>query len=373
MEKILLIIIFAIFIIVLTDKNNKPEHPTSQTLTYYQCKHGDSTTKLFRDALETNHFTRSNDEQEWDLLIPCNSKFNEKEFKKINTINNNQLVSYVSNNAILGSKYNIWNNLEKYLGRDVSCNVMPPSYVFPKDLTLFKKEFDENKYYVLKSEKQRQEGLKLSNNYDEIINSKESGYKVVQEFIDNPLMLNNYKINFRVYLLVICDPKISTKKSYYFDDGIISYAKTQYPTEINKMTFDSAVSSFYTSKELYNSGFPLILSELKLIMKWIDWDDVDNLFKSKIELMLTGAYPKICSYELKHRNKTFQLFGVDFMIIKNQKLSKLDARILEVNVGPGMDPYCERDRIMREKLHSDMLDIVLNKSIGINNGFNLIL
>ena len=107
---------------------------------------------------------------------------------------------------------------------------------------------------MMKSEQQRQKGLKLSNKYNEIVKSKDKGYKVVQEYIENPLTFNNYKINFRIYLLVVCNDKKDKKdkEGYVYNDGIISYSKNKILT--SNVNFDSGVASFYTSKDLYKKN-----------------------------------------------------------------------------------------------------------------------
>ncbi|NIO45188.1 MAG: hypothetical protein GTN36_06600, partial [Candidatus Aenigmarchaeota archaeon] len=156
-----------------------------------------------------------------------------------------------------------------------------------------------------------------------------------------------------------------TKKGYVFNDGIISYSKSKY----NKIDFDSSVSSFYTSKKLYDAGYPIILSQLVKEMNYINWNSLRNLFDEKIKLLLNSTKRKLCSSSLKYNNKTFQIFGVDFVVTNS-----MDTRILEVNVGPGMEPYCDIDKKMRIKLHQDMLLIVgvVNKHPSdpkLSNGF----
>ena len=52
-------------------------------------------------------------------------------------------------------------------------------------------------------------------------------------------------------------------------------------------------------------------------------------------------------------NRSFQLFGVDYMITND-----LHPFLLEINKGPEMKPKDYRDRIMKTKLNKDMLNVV---------------
>jgi len=292
-------------------------------------------------------------------MLPCNNKYGPKEFDKIKTTHPKQMISFLPRNAVLGSKLYIWKNLVKHYGRKFASKIMPTSYILPNDVKELKDNFKNGKYYVMKSEAQRQKGLKLTKNLDEILKSKELGFKIIQEYINNPMTHDGYKVNFRVYLLVTCDSS-NRHHAHVYDDGIISYSKSKY----TNISFDSSVSSFYSSKKLYKMGYPLTLKELKSQRPNINWKIIIDDFHKKIILLLDAALPKMCPKELQSCNKGFQLFGVDFIVTKNN-----ESRILEVNIGPGMEPYSKRDELIRKKLHTDMLSVIGVNQKNKNNGF----
>jgi hypothetical protein len=324
---------------------------------YYRCGNG---SKLFKHVLDSNGLTQTYAD-DWGVLIPCNTQYGDKFFSQIVTDKPEQIVSYVSGNIVLGSKLYIWHNLVKTFGRDTASQIMPRSYIFPQDNDIFISEYMNNKYYMLKNEQQRQKGLKLSNNFNEIINSHKQKYKIVQEFIDKPFTYKTKKVNFRIYLLITCDN--DKKESYVYDDGIISYSKKSY----NDINFDTSVASFYTSKKMYDSGEPILLSELIIQRQNVDWNKIKQQFNDKITMLLKAAYPKLCNIKLNNNNRTFQLFGIDFLVYTDDN-KQTDTRILEVNIGPGMDSYCSRDNVMRTKLFNDVLQIVgINKNNEKNN------
>lgn len=363
---LLVALIFLVLIIVEFSENgvkkpsDRANRKTYRYTTWYQCLNGDSSDKLFHKVLKDNNLKRVNNKR-WDLFFPCKSDYSERGLLKIKTNNPNQIVSYISGNNILGSKeYLSWALLKDLEGK----SVIPKSYILPKDRNNFLKDYSPDKMYILKSEAQRQTGLKLSRNKEEVLNSRGKGFKVVQEFLDNPLLFRGYKINFRIYLLVVCiDGK---KEGYVYNDGIVSYAKDRYD---HPVTFDNGVASFYTSKGLYDRGFPITFNELKKNLD-LDWGYLYGQFKIQIVKVLKATKKRLCSKELPLNNKTFQLFGVDFMVQDNS--GKLKPFILEINMGPGMKPYNHCDKKMRELLINDILSvtgIVKNK----NKGFERVL
>ena len=41
----------------------------------------------------------------------------------------------------------------------------------------------------------------------EIIESIKDGFTLVQEFVPNPLTIDGYKLDFRIYILIVCRQK----------------------------------------------------------------------------------------------------------------------------------------------------------------------
>ena len=114
--------------------------------------------------------------------------------------------------------------------------------------------------------------------------------------------------------------------------------------------------------KLYDQGYPITFKELQNKISDINWTIINNKFHQKIKLLLDAALPKICANKLKFNNTSFQLFGVDFIVT-----NEYETRILEVNIGPGMEPYSHSDKSLRYKLHTDMLSVIgvlNNKNFG---------
>ena len=93
--------------------------------------------------------------------------------------------------------------------------IMPDTYLLENndDKEMFKQQYIPGEVYVMKNKKQRKLGIKLTNDLNEILTTKD--YFLVQKMIQSH-KINDYKYNFRCYLLVICDK--DTK--FYLHDKI---------------------------------------------------------------------------------------------------------------------------------------------------------
>lgn len=366
---LLLILLILLYIHLLIQSSSFSNHiPVAvRPKRWFQCPATSHSNSLFHSVLNNHHLiqTLGND---WDLYLPCNNQYGLSHFRQLQPSNNKQIISFISHNGTIGSKEYIWKMLIKRYGRSRASSIMPNSFIFPKDKPIFDKLFSPKKFYIMKSEAQRQTGLKLSNNYHEIINSRKRNYKIVQEFIEHPLSFNGHKLNFRVYLVIVCSN--SKQSAYIFHDGIISYSKTPshslstLPSK-SRLHFDSAIASFYSSKPLYRSGYPITFRELSQHLPFLQRPILLNFFSPLLVQVLNACSPLICQHQLSHHNTTFQLFGADFLLAR-QHLT-LTPYLLEINIGPGMTPFCQRDKLLREQLHQSILAVtnIINPSNNI--------
>lgn len=311
-------------------------------LLWYQCNDKYAGEAIFKLALKEQNHVRTYDNN-WNIILPCKSKYSIVDYNKIKINNSNQIIPIVTNNGILGNKRELWKALLSYYGRTIASQLMPKSYIIPTDIDLLKQNF-KNQFFIMKKEIQRQRGLKLSNIYDELINSTD--YSIIQEYQHNSLTYKNYKMNFRIYLVYI-----NNKKAFIFNNGMITYSKNKVNDNIK---FNNAISSFSLSKDHYHNNFPLTLKQLQVKLPNVPWNNIINKIKYITNKVL-NATNNTLGYNSKD-NINFQLFGMDFFIDKNY-----NVKLIEINIGPGMNPYNEIDKQMRINLYKNILDILTNK------------
>lgn len=252
-----IILIFLILFYLINNKNIK-------TNIYYSSCH-ESNHPMIKQVIEKYNFKYTNNLDIIDFYLTCNN----------DTIPllKDVYVSRIYNSYIIGSKKMLWITLKNNIGLHKLKNIMPMTYILNDDIELLKQEYKTNKLYILKNEHQRQEGLKITNNLTEIINGNKNGYILVQEIINNPLLFREHKLNFRVYLLIICNN--NNKQFYMHKGGMVGYSKKSW-NQNTLNDFDMQVSSAHTSHSIYDGGNPIILSELKHYYDINDWNKIEN-------------------------------------------------------------------------------------------------
>ncbi|MBA43121.1 MAG: hypothetical protein CMF62_03815 [Magnetococcales bacterium] len=335
------LILLSIVILVLLFFSRKQ----NKTYTWYQCSDKDKGMNVMRQVLLKHKLRKTTDTKGWNIYLPCDNKYSNKYVRKVRP-RIEQMVGFIENNGILGSKVGLWKTLKNYYGFDKAGVIMPRSYILPQDREQFDRDYDKNKLYVLKNEKQRQQGIKLEREYWDIVNYKDQGFKIIQEYEKHPLLFHGHKLNFRIYLLVVCDG--DKKTGYLYNDGIVSY--TENPNT-NVIDYGNGIASFYTSKDLYSRrGFPILISQLQNLKKTVPWGLLFNRFSSLTRGVLNASGIDLCKISKNAGSKNFQLFGIDFFVNTNY-----EPKILEINIGPGMTPLLEDDKEMRIRMHEDIL------------------
>jgi hypothetical protein len=367
-----LLMIVLIIILIIIINNNKYEHFSNDGsyMTYYRCK-DKMLGKIIKDIFDSNNIIQSNDN--WNIYIPCGYNDVEYELKdiKMNKDGNKYIFGLNGCDSIV-SKNEIWESLVRCYGRKHASTLMPESYVLddPNEMMLFRKNFNPTctDIYIMKKNLQRKEGLKLTKDFFEILNGSTEDYRVVQKYIRNLYLINQRKVNLRIYLLIII--KDSMVYFYLSEIGKCIYTNKKYND--NDFDFESNITSYHLDMTVYKEN-PRDFKELK---KYIDHNKNNelngNLLFNNIELLIRDISKCLSKNVYQSKNikgsVTFQLFGGDIIFDK-----ELNPYLLEFNKGPDMSPRDQLDEIMKNKVQSDMFNTVgiLNNSDN-NNSFKLI-
>ena len=177
-------------------------------------------------------------------------------------------------------------------------------------------------------------GIFITENREEI---PDNAAMVVSHYIDNPLLINGYKFDLRVYVLITCfDPL----RIYIYEEGLGRFATVKYDSVKNskfKHLTNYSINKKNGSKrsseeESYKWTFKMIKSELK--KQGVDtellWTRIhDIIIKSilSIESIVNSCVQMYCPT----RNNCFDLFGFDILIDEQQK-----PWLVEINMSPSM-------------------------------------
>lgn len=256
----------------------------------------------------------------------------------------------------LASKSALASVMIQTLPKELYLQYFPKTYVLDSripgiDLEALKKDFNPNKVYILKQNVQRQEGHKITNDWN-WIEKNAKDYVVCQEMLQDPYLINKRKINLRIYLLVVIDPD-NNVSMYIYDDGFIYY--TPRPFQAFSLRSDEVITTGYIDRSVYDDN-PMTLYELQ---KFIGHAAFAVLIKNIIEVMthVKIAYTPIFKKENKDiPGVKFLIYGCDIAPDR-----KLDVKLMEVNKGPDLSYKDERDGDVKQK----MVNAALNEAFSI--------
>jgi hypothetical protein len=209
----------------------------------------------------------------------------------------------------------------------------------------------------MKKNVQRQEGLKLVYRSEieekDIQELKKEKYRLIQEFKDDPYLINGRKINLRMYTLFVCDnagyidgdkPK---KAAYFHQNGFVYYTPAEYEYGTNH---SHTITTGYVPRELYDTH-PLTHSDL---VRYMGEENAAIMFEN---IYANGAQVMDAIQHVLCREKKgmvdFQLFGVDYQISED-----LSVYMLEINKGPSLTEFDKRDALVKHKVQMDVLSKV---------------
>lgn len=235
-------------------------------------------------------------------------------------------------------------------------SILPVTYIYGRNedmIALYHTLKKNQGMYILKKNIQRQEGNLISQDPNTIINGATLDYIVVQKLLLNPLLINNRKINLRIYLLVCVDKDEAS--FYIYNDGFIYYS----PEKWDKYSTNPQVhiTTGYINRQIYNEN-PLTLKDLK---DFIGDEQYSTLWGNIVDLMkhVKTTYKDII-YELnnQYNAKFVSIFGCD--VAPDDTLS---TKLIEINKGPDLSYKDERDKEVKYNMVYDAFNImgILNK------------
>ena len=356
-----------------------PHDPTHNPPTYDRNKCDYIMGETLQDILEKHNIQNSPDT--WQLYLPCGYDEIQKEITDM-PVKSGAKYYIIDNSDTISAKEWLWLNVLKHHGRTKALSMLPPSYVLymKDDIQRFTNDYDKNKIYIMKKNIQRQEGLKITKNKNEILNGNKAGYVLVQELLQDPYIIDGRKTNMRFYVLVICQAK--NIDVYLYNDGFMYYTKK--PFKIGTLDADTNITTGYIEREVYaknpltHNDFRTYLDDPKRPLTYpehnirnqnmqisqIVFDRITQLFRD-VFISFVGT---INLNKKLQNNITFQLFGADIAV--NDQLQPI---IIEINKGCNLQAHDPRDSALKHAVVEDMLATIGAIPPTKTNGFIKIL
>ena len=183
---------------------------------------------------------------------------------------------------------------------------------------------------------------------------------IVQKYIENPLIVYNRKFDIRQWVLItsLSPLHIWMWKEPYIRFGAEDYKMDDLNNIYSHLTNNSIAK--HSSQFLHEKKFEGDMWECEQFSQFLGngkWKEIHEKIKNAI---ICSFYA--CRTEIKHREKSFELFGYDFMIDED-----LNIYLIEVNASPALD-YSTK---ITEKLVKEMVKDLIKITVDCENGKNV--
>jgi len=348
-------IILAVIFFFTDARINTQNQTNNKTKTYYKCN--DKHNPPLEHILDTGNYTRqlelSQSGVKPDLYLPCGYGGVKLELYKLprEQVVNSQIFA-IQGCDILAGKDTLWQQLEKTYSRSGAKTIMPETYLTnsPMDMNLFKNSYQPENIYILKKNIQRKRGIIILNNLMNILDTikRDPRYIIIQHYIPNPFLINQRKLNIRLYVSIICKPNTETR-AYLHPDGKCIYSNQDYnPKDIANL--ESHLTSLNLDVNVYSS-VPHNLKQLEKYIGIVEYNVIWGKIVKKLGMVMQAVKPSICQ-DIKG-TVNFQLFGVDVMLD-----TAMEPWILEFNKGPDMTYKTPMDKEIKNGVYKDLFQLV---------------
>jgi hypothetical protein len=219
------------------------------------------------------------------------------------------------------NKDGIWNTLVEGIGVDEASKLYPRTYMLPRDIHQVMNIKGKHSFILKKVNSWARQGLKIvDDKNDVVLHSQE--YDLVQVLIPNPHLINKFKYDIRMFLIVHYKYGILLFKQSYF-----SYSNTPYDPTSSDMF--ARIGSMHLTPEFYQKN--------NLPTKATDYTLYPTLYP-QITTMLTNifnTYPKPLLTPQEIDSKRIKIFGIDVNVFR-QSDGSLRPMLIEMNSNPSL-------------------------------------
>ncbi|XP_028413056.1 tubulin polyglutamylase TTLL7-like [Dendronephthya gigantea] len=253
-------------------------------------------------------------------------------------------------------------------------NFVPHTWIFPAECTLFtnycrdlKKRRKTRTFIVKPANGAMGNGIYLVKNADRI---RTNDHIVVQEYIDKPMLLDGYKFDLRIYVLVTsCDPL----RIFLYDDGLVRLGTECYenPNDDNLSDLFMHLTNYSVNKHNENFSRDDDTSKgskrsLAFLNQWLRKHDYNvaavwsNITDIIIKTLIVSQPHVRHSYRLcrpgsdsSNPSVCFEILGFDVLLDQ-----KIKPWLLEVNRSPSFGTDSKLDYDIKSGLIRDAMKLL---------------
>jgi hypothetical protein len=273
-----------------------------------------------------------------------------------------QRVNHFINNKTLSRKDLLKKAISKIATRSKKLksyyHIMPLTFILSREYIEFVDEFKrcnkdkkDNKWIVKPIGKSRGNGIFLANDISEVPNIDSH---LVQKYITNPLLLDGYKFDMRIYVLVT---SFNPLEAFIYKDGfarmsnyLFSLAGEEREIHLTNAAIQNkiALNSNEHTKVFGGSKISLEMLKNKLSKMNIEFNSIWEQIKDIVLKSLIA-----CEIDIPNSPSSFELLGYDIIIDTNSK-----CWLLEINTSPSLERNCVLDDHIKLQLLDNIVDII---------------
>ena len=189
----------------------------------------------------------------------------------------------------------------------------------------------KNKLVIFKKNIQQQKGCYITKDIKDV-NIKD--YVIAQELLENPYIIDERKINVRVYLLFSID-NLNKLHVYMYNDGFIYYTPSKY--KVNTDNHDCNITTGYIDRIVYEKN-PLTIKDFFHLIGHKKTRVFNENLVACFKTLFNSIKKEILSIEKTLLMNKFVIMGADIAVDKD-----LDIKIMEINKGPDLKYKDKRD------------------------------
>ncbi|KAF7243377.1 Tubulin polyglutamylase TTLL7 [Varanus komodoensis] len=312
-----------------------------------------------RVVIEEMGYVKTRDDDETANLIWSDSAVQQE---KIAELRNYQRINHFPGMGEICRKDFLARNMTKMIkSQPQEYSFIPRTWVFPAEYTQFQNYVKELKrkrrqktFIVKPANGAMGHGISLTRNAEKL-HSQE--HLIVQEYLDKPFLMEGYKFDLRVYILVTsCDPL----KIFLYHDGLVRMGTEKYhpPSESNLSQLYMHLTNYSVNK--HNERFERDETEdkgSKRSIKWFTeflqtnhldvskfWNDISELV---VKTLIVAEPHVLHAYRMCRPGQSpgsdsvcFEVLGFDILLDR-----KLKPWLLEINRAPsfGTDQKIDYD------------------------------
>ena len=300
--------------------------------------------KYFKDIID-NYF--KNNSIKHDNINESNLNYIDIDHT-LKKCNNCAMINQFKDVNILGNKIDQYNNIIEYK-KGHKPMYIPFTLSFTQDtVNSIEYLFVNNKKWIIKPENVwARKGIKVLNSFDNCIEwIKKFDYSnwIIQDYIDNPLLIDNKKFHFRIYVLAIKDN--NGVNCFLYDEGFMYFSKLEY----NNNNLDNDIHLSGENNKESVKVFPEYF--INKSNKYIYYNKILPQFKKITRDTIMSVYNKIeCPDGMTDKYRCFKLLGYDLLIDSsyNLYLAEINARLISLKYPPNG---------FKKQLYTNILNIV---------------